>query len=177
MLSVALLVAVHVVLTIPPVPSARVNDYVGILTASGRSHLEEMLSNGERETGAQMVVAIFDSLQGENLEDYSLRLANAWGVGRKGINDGVVLAIFLKDAKMRLEIGDGLRKAIPDAAASDILAKIIAPRFRAGQHLLGLQEGVLAIFQRIKAPNLKSEGGVSRGCAYAEVGYPFCPAI
>lgn len=138
-------------LGIPPAPTARVSDYVGLLSAIGRRQLEDTLHKGERETGAQMVVAIFSSLEGEDLDDYSLRLANVWGVGRKGVDDGIVLVIFLKERKMRLAVGDGLRDAIPNAVAADILATIVRPRFGTGQHLLGLQEAARYIFQRIQS--------------------------
>jgi uncharacterized protein len=108
-----------------------------------------------------------DSLQGEDLEDYATRLANAWGVGRKGVEDGVVLLIFMKERRMRLAVGDGLRKAIPDTAASDILATIVAPRFRTGQHVLGLQEAADAIFQRIRARQRFKGEHELRGCGSA----------
>jgi len=88
-----------------------------------------------------------------------------------------VLVIFRRDAKMRLAIGEGLRNAIPDSAASEILARIIAPRFRAGQHLLGLQEVARIIYQRIlAAQRFKGEDCASRA-RVARSGLNVCAAI
>src|ERR1700693_2411917 len=76
-------------LPIPPPPDHRINDYAGALSADERTRLEDKLRAGERESSNQIVVAIFRSLQGESLEDYSIRLAQAWRVGQKGLGSGV----------------------------------------------------------------------------------------
>ena len=178
MVASLLVVVTWLVLAIPPVPATRVNDYVGLLTPVERGQLEETLIRGEQQTRAQMVVAIFGSLQGENLEDYSRQLAKAWRVGREGVNDGVVLVIFMKERKMRLAVGDGLKQAIPDAAASDILATVVASRFRTGEYLLGLQEATRTIFRRIQATQrLRGEHSPSQvGTACLSAVSDICPS-
>ena len=81
-----------------------------------------MLADGERATGAQVVVAIFPSLEGESLEDFSIRLAEKWRVGRKALDDGAIVVVFVADRKVRIEVGYGLearsRTSRPDASSA-----------------------------------------------------------
>ncbi len=107
---------------IPPAPTARVNDYAGLLAAADRARLEALLTERERATGAQMVIAIFRSLEGESLEDFSIRLAERWRVGQRGLDNGVILLVFLDDRRVRLEVGYGLEPVLPDAVASRIIS-------------------------------------------------------
>jgi uncharacterized protein len=133
------------------VPTARVNDYAGILAPADRERLEARIGDRERTTGAQVAVAIFPSLDGENLEDFSIRLADRWRVGQKGLDNGVIILVFAKDRKVRLEVGYGLEGAIPDAVAGQIIRDSIAPAFREGRYAAGLEAAVDAIFARIDA--------------------------
>src|SRR5262245_47749738 len=98
-----------------------------------------------------MVIALFPSLEGESLEDFSVRLAERWRVGQKGLDNGVILLVFIKDRKVRLEVGYGLEGAIPDAAAGQIIRDTIAPAFREGRYAAGLEAAVTAIFARVDA--------------------------
>ena len=92
-------------LVLPPRPDAHVNDYASVLSSAERQALERSLTEREAATGAQMVIAIFPSLEGESLEDYSVRLAQQWRVGQKALDNGVVLLVFLKERKIRMEVG------------------------------------------------------------------------
>jgi uncharacterized protein len=96
-----------------------------------------------------MVIAIFPSLEGESLEDVSIRLADRWKVGRKGVDNGVVLLAFLKERKLRIEVGYGLEPVVTDAVASAIIRDVIAPRFREGRYAAGLEAAVNEVFARI----------------------------
>lgn len=98
-----------------------------------------------------MVVAIFPSLEGENLEDVSIRLAERWRVGQKSLDNGVILVVFVKDRKVRLEVGYGLEGAVPDAIAGQIIRESLAPAFREGRYATGLERAVTAVFARIEA--------------------------
>jgi uncharacterized protein len=133
------------------VPSARVNDYAGILSPADRERLEARIAERERATGAQVVVAIFPFLDGENLEDFSIRLAERWRVGQKGLDNGVILLVFVRDRKVRLEVGYGLEGALPDAVAGQIIRDALAPAFREGRYAAGLEAAVSAISARIDA--------------------------
>src|SRR5262245_19193399 len=113
-------------LPIPKAPEYRVNDYAGVLSAEDRGRLENKLRVREQSTSNQVVVAIVRSLEGESLEDYSIRLAQAWRIGQKGLDNGVIFLVFIDDRKMRLEVGYGLESALTDATASQILRQTVA---------------------------------------------------
>ncbi len=136
-------------LPIPPAPDHRINDYAGVLSAAERERLEDKLRSRERESSNQIVVAIFRSLQGENLEDYSIRLAQAWRIGQKGLDNGVIFLVFVDDRKMRLEVGYGLEPKLTDALSSQILRQVVGPRFREGKIADGIAAGLDAIEQVI----------------------------
>jgi len=149
LLLAALAGAAGAALPIPPPPDRRINDYAGVLSGEERSRLEDTLRARERESSNQIVVAIFRSLQGESLEDYSIRLAQAWRVGQKGLDNGVVFLVFLDDRKTRLEVGYGLEARLTDALSSQILRQVVAPRFREGKVADGIAAGLDAIQQAI----------------------------
>ena len=147
-------------LRIPPAPDHRVNDYAGALAPADRDRLEQALIAREASSRNQVVVAIFRSLKGESLEDYSIRLAKAWRIGQKGLDNGVIFLVFLDDRKMRIEVGYGLEGSLTDAVSSSILRDVVAPRFRAGQVADGIGAGIDAIdraiagmYQRPPGPN------------------------
>ena len=151
-------------LPIPPPPDRRINDYAGALSADERARLDDTLRARERESSSQIVVAIFRSLQGESLEDYSIRLAQAWRVGQKGLDNGVIFLVFLDDRKMRLEVGYGLESKLTDALSSQILRQVVAPRFREGKVADGLTAGLDAIEQAIAGTyKAAPQGQAARG--------------
>src|SRR5258708_9622613 len=136
-------------LTLPPAPTARVNDYAGVLSAAERGRLEDKLAERERGSGAQMFMAIFPSLEGDSVEDVAVRLEERWKVGRKGLSDGLLLVVFLQERKLRIEVGYGLEPVITDAVAASIIRDVIAPRFRDQRYAAGLDAAVDAVFARI----------------------------
>src|SRR5262245_18883914 len=97
-----------------------------------------------------MVVAVFRSLEGESLDDFSIRLAERWRVGQKGLDNGVILLVFVDDRKVRLEVGYGLEPVLPDAVAGRIIRDAIAPQFRERHYDAGLDAAVDAVFARIE---------------------------
>ena len=136
-------------LRIPPPPDRRINDYAGALSPADRDRLEQALTSREATSRNQVVVAIFRSLEGESLEDYSIRLAQAWRIGQKGLDNGVIFLIFLDDRKTRIEVGYGLEGSLTDAVTSSILRDVVAPRFRSGQLADGIAAGLDAIDRAI----------------------------
>jgi uncharacterized protein len=146
------------------VPTGRVNDYAGLLATPERERLEARLAEGERATGAQVVVAIFRSLEGESLEDYSIRLAQRWRIGQKSLDNGAILLVFVADRKIRLEVGYGLEPVIPDIVAGAMIRDTLAPRFREQRYAAGIEAAVDAIYRRIAgepapAPPARSAAG------------------
>jgi uncharacterized protein len=142
-------VPVLAALPIPAPPTRRINDYAGALSADAVDRLEQKLLAAEKQSSNQIVVALFRSLEGESLEDYSIRLARAWRVGQKGLDNGVVFLVFLDDRKMRLEVGYGLEASLTDAIAGSIIRDVVAPRFREGRLADGLEAGLDAIGRAI----------------------------
>ena len=153
LLVLALLLCAAVVaqaaLPIPKAPGGRINDYAGVLSAEDRARLEDKVRAREQGSSNQVVVAIFRSLQGESLEDYSIRLAQAWRIGQKGLDNGVIFLVFTEDRKMRLEVGYGLESKLTDAISGQILRQAVAPRFREGKIADGIAAGLDAIDQAI----------------------------
>lgn len=109
------------------------------------------MAERERATGAQMAIAIFPALEGGSAEDFSIRLAEKWRIGQKGLDNGVILVLFVKERKLRFEVGYGLESAIPDLAASQIIREVVAPSFRAGRYAAGLEGAVNAVYARVPA--------------------------
>jgi uncharacterized protein len=96
-----------------------------------------------------MFIAIFPSLEGDSVEDVAVRLEERWKVGRKGVDNGVLLVIFLSERKLRIEVGYGLEPVITDAVAAGIIRDAIAPRFRERRYAAGLQAAVDEVYARI----------------------------
>ncbi len=139
-----------------PLPdlTARVTDRTGTLSASEISRLEAGLKAFEAEKGSQVVVVIVPTTDPETIEQYGIRLADAWKIGRDGVDDGVILLVAKDDRKVRLEVGYGLEGAIPDAYAKRIIENIIVPNFRQGQFFNGINEAVGAIMTLIEGEEL-----------------------
>jgi uncharacterized protein len=137
-----------------PYLSGRVNDLAGLLNDAAEQRLEQKLAEIERSTGAQVVVLTLPSLEGENLEEYSHRVASTWQLGQKGQDNGVLFLIARDDRKMRLEVGYGLEAVLPDLASRRILDHVVRPRFRAGDFAGGIEAGVEAIAKSLKGESL-----------------------
>jgi len=126
---------------IPPL-SARVTDLTQTLSSAERAQLESRLADWESKTGNQLAILIVPSTQPEPIEAYSIRVAEAWKIGRKGQDNGVLLVVAKNDRKLRLEVGYGLEGSLTDLTTRRIIAEDIAPRFRDGQFAAGLNAGV-----------------------------------
>lgn len=137
-----------------PALSAHVTDTVGLLPADRRQALESQLVQLEKDQGAQLAVLIVSTTRPEPIESYSLRVAEAWRLGRKGVDDGVLFVVARDDRRMRVEVGYGLEGAVPDAIAKRIIAEVVAPRFKAGDFPGGIEAGVAALVARINGEAL-----------------------
>jgi uncharacterized membrane protein YgcG len=129
----------------PSPPRGHVDDRAGWLPATAARALEDRLTAFQQQSGHEIVVSIFPELPSPSMEDFTIRTAQAWRIGRKGLDDGVVVFVFVKDRKLRLEVGYGLEERIPDAIAKRILDDVIAPRLKAGDPGEGMTAGVEAI--------------------------------
>jgi len=137
-------------LDVPVHPTGRVTDLTGTLSAQEIASLDQKLDTFERETTNQIAVLLIPSLEGDPLEDYSIRLAERWKIGQQGRNNGVILLIVKNDRKLRIEVGYGLEGALPDGLAGAIIRDEITPRFRNGQFYQGVDAGTNAIIAAIR---------------------------
>jgi uncharacterized protein len=128
--------------TLPPPPTAYFNDYAGLVSAADAARLDAKLRQFAEQTSTQVLVVVFPSLPSPSLEDFTVRAAESWRVGRKDWDNGAVLFVFVNDRKMRVETGYGLEGALPDQLAGRILDEQVRPRFRAGDWVGGLEAGI-----------------------------------
>lgn len=137
-----------------PALTERVTDLTGTLSAEDKTSLMASLTALEKDKGAQVVIVMLPTTQPEAIEQYSIRLAEAWKIGRKGVDDGVIILVAKDDRKMRIEVGYGLEGAIPDAIAKRIVAEQMAPRFREGDFAGGLKAAVATLDKVIRGEAL-----------------------
>jgi len=143
----ALLVAPCAIAQVQPVPElhARVTDQTATLTPPQRASLEAKLAALEQRKGAQLAVLIVATTQPETIEQYATRVFDAWKLGRKGVDDGVLVIVAKNDRHVRIEVAYGLEGAIPDAAAKRVAHDYLSARFAHGDFAGGLDAGVDAL--------------------------------
>jgi uncharacterized protein len=151
---------------VPPLES-RVTDLVGTLTAEERATLESKLAAFEARKGAQVAVLIVPTTQPEAIEQYSIRVVEAWKLGREKPDDGALLLVAMEDRELRIEVGRGLEGALTDLVANRIIDETIVPRFREGDFAGGIVAGVDRMIQVIDGEALPAPeedwGGGARG--------------
>lgn len=134
-------------LEVPKRADGYVTDHARLLSPSAKANLEALLKSFEDQTSNQVIVATFPSLEGNSLEDFSMRLAEAWKVGQKGKDNGVIFLIFKNDRKIRIEVGYGLEGVLTDATSGQIINQVVAPYFRKEDYQSGIVAGVDAIMK------------------------------
>lgn len=133
-----------------PYLGGRINDLAGMIDAETRQQLETRLEQLEKDTGAQVAILILPSLEGEVLEDFALKVAETWQLGRKDVDDGVLILVAEAERKIRIEVGYGLEGAIPDVTAKRIIDGLMTPRFREGDFSGGISAAVDALDKLIR---------------------------
>jgi uncharacterized protein len=126
---------------VPPL-TARVIDLTGTLAPTERDQLEAKLAALEQRKGSQLAVLLVPTTAPEAIEQYGIRVADAWRLGRKGVDDGLLLLVAKDDRAVRVEVGYGLEGPIPDATANRVIDEFILPRFRQGDYAGGIGAGV-----------------------------------
>jgi uncharacterized protein len=149
-LALAAVVAVASAAPLPPTPDRWVTDPAGFLSPSVRDDLDRRLEAYQGSTGHQVVVWIGDSIGDAALDDWAVRTFAAWKVGRKGIDDGIVVFVLAGDRAIDIEVGYGLEERVPDAIASRIIRETMAPRLRAGDRDGAVTAGVDALLAAIE---------------------------
>jgi uncharacterized protein len=126
---------------VPPY-SARIIDLTGTLSGGAVARIEAKLTDLESQKGTQIAVLVVPTTQPEEIEQYGIRVAEAWKAGRKNVDDGAILLVAKDDRRVRIEVGRGLEGALPDAIANRIIDESITPRFKSGDFDGGIEAGV-----------------------------------
>src|SRR6267154_3511140 len=131
---------------VPPL-TGRVVDKTATMSSSDIAALDQTLKDFEAKKGSQVAVLIVPTTQPETIEQYSIRVAEAWKIGRKKIDDGAILVVAKNDRKLRIEVGYGLEGSLNDVTAKRIIDEIITPKFRSGDFGGGISDGVNRILR------------------------------
>jgi uncharacterized protein len=134
---------------IPPAPTRWATDKAGFLSPATVRSLDESLERFERETGHQVLVYIGRTTGGESIQEFGVRAFAAWKVGRKGLDDGLVLFVMAEDRRVGIEVGYGLEAVVPDIVAGRIINDILVPKIRAGDPDAGVREAVAALTEAV----------------------------
>jgi uncharacterized protein len=154
----ALLFAVAAGAAEPAVPplQARITDLTGTLDPGQLAALEAELRAFEQKKGSQIAVLMLPSTQPETIEQYSMRVAERWKIGRARVDDGVILIIAKNDHRLRIEVGYGLEGVVPDVLAKRIIREVIAPHLLANDFFGGIRDGTRALMKLIDGEQLPS---------------------
>lgn len=156
--------------TFPEKPNRLVNDYTQTLSGQQIEQLEQKLVAFDDSTSTQIAVVLINSLEGYDVSDYGVRLAESWGIGGAKNNNGVLVLVSLGDRKVTIQTGYGVEGALPDAIAKRIIEREIKPNFKAGDYFAGLDAGTDAIISYTKGEYIndapkkgRKEGGLGIG--------------
>jgi uncharacterized protein len=147
---------------IPPPPTRWVTDTANFMSPQGAASLDARLQSYERSTGHQLLVYVGRTTGDTVIEDWAVKAFEKWKVGRKGIDDGLVLFIMAADHKLRFEVGYGLEPTVPDAIASRVINDVIVPRIRAGDNDAGVTAGMDAVMTVIGGGTVPAAPGEAR---------------
>jgi uncharacterized protein len=168
LISLALLVWGHPLWALEiPALKGRVNDYANMLNPHTIRQLDAALADLEKTDSTQIVVLTIPSLKGDSLEDFSIRVSEAWGIGHKDMDNGAVLLIAKNDRKLRIEVGYGLEGVLTDLISGRIIRNVITPQFKMGHFDQGVLDGIGAMIGTVKgeytAPDKPRRGSGKKG--------------
>ncbi|HNX59024.1 MAG TPA: TPM domain-containing protein [Spirochaetota bacterium] len=142
-----------------PALSGRVNDTAGMISPQVSADLEKRLADFESSDSTQVVILTVDSLDGEPIEDFGIKVAEAWKIGQAKKDNGVIFLVSKNDRRMRIEVGRGLEGVLTDLLAGRIIDNVVAPRFKQGDYDAGFAEGTKAIIEACRG-EFKNDGAV-----------------
>lgn len=148
--SLTLFLAVQVSALEVPRLQGRVNDYAELLSPATEASLESVLKSLESSDSTQIFVLTIGSLQGDSLEEFSLRVVEDWKIGQQGLDNGVLLLVARDDRKIRIEVGYGLEGKLTDMTAGRIIGNVMGPRFKQGDFNQGIIDGIGAIVMTVR---------------------------
>lgn len=132
-----------------PKPIGYVSDFAGVLSSGTARHLEMLIDYMKQKTGAEVAVVTVKSIAPYTIEDYAVRLFEAWGIGEKGKDNGLLILLALSEKKVRIEVGYGLEGAITDGTAGEIIRRTMVPSFKEGEFDTGVLSGTEAVLHLI----------------------------
>lgn len=138
---------------VPPL-TGRVMDLTGTLSGGAVNRIESQLAALEAQKGSQIAVLMVPTTQPEDIEQFGIRVADQWKLGRKGIDDGAILIVAKDDRRVRIEVGYGLEGALPDAIANRIVDETIAPHFKQGDYDGGVEAGIAQMISVVEGEPL-----------------------
>ncbi|HEY8210664.1 MAG TPA: TPM domain-containing protein, partial [Myxococcaceae bacterium] len=156
-LFLALAPALALAFSVPPAPQRFLYDGASVLNGYQRQQIESRLMELNRQ-GQQVGVAILPSLDGESVEDATMQIAERWRPGFKTQDNGVVIAVFVNDRKMRIEVGYGLESRIPDSVARSIVMDQMRPAFRRGDYAGGITDAIESVAAAATGNRYRSSG-------------------
>ncbi len=133
-----------------PTYKGRVNDFSGMLKSDQTAQLEKKLERYEGETSNQIAILTIPSLEGDDLEDFSIRVADKWKIGQRDKDNGILVLVVLNDHKMRIEVGRGLEGSLTDLVAGRIVDSVMKPAFKEKAYYKGLDGAIDAIQLAVK---------------------------
>ena len=140
-----------------PALRGHVNDYARLMPADRAAALETRLSDYEARTRHQFALLTVTSLGGQDIEGYSIHVAEQWKLGSKAKDDGLILVVAKNERKMRIEVGYGLEGTLPDATAARIIRNVMTPRFREGDYDGGVAQGAAAIVAQLEGKPVRAD--------------------
>ena len=152
-------ISVQATEAIPPPPAKYFSDYANLIPRETARQLNQSLVDFEKATSSQILVAIFPKMQSDSpIEDYTARVFNSWGPGRKDSKNGAILFVFLQDHQISIQIGYGLEEVLSNNSCKRIIDNEIAPRFKQGDYGAGLSAGVSAMIAAAAKAGYKGTG-------------------
>lgn len=128
-----------------PAPTGRLSDFAGVVDPASADSIESLALELHQKTGAELAVATFPNLGGEEIEPAATELFQAWGVGRKGQDDGVLILLAREERRVRIEVGYGLEGPLPDGRVGGIIRRVMGPDLSADRFGPGLLRGARAV--------------------------------
>jgi uncharacterized protein len=166
-----------IALEVPPPPTQWFTDKAGIVAPTDGDLLNRKLEQFEQSSGASFIIYTFPSLEQESLEDFTIRCVSSWKVGQKKYDNGLVLFVFAKEQKIRVEVGYGLEGTVTDAFSSRVIREYMAPAFTQGQYGAGLNAAADAIIAKIRGgeapvpPMQRRDTGSSQSSGGEDLGW------
>ena len=147
----------------PPSLTGRVVDRAGVIESFKKEQIERLLEEHEEATSNQIAVLVVPGLEGDVLEDFSIRTVESWKLGTEKGDNGVLLLVAMAERKMRIEVGYGLEGAIPDAMAKRIIDDVLKPEFKAGRFGGGIESAVINLIQLANGEKPEVESSKNSG--------------